>query len=136
VVRLNDFARLRKRMGISQRTMAQLIDSTQAMVARMEKGEVGLIKSAEKLIAEYGLGKNDTKTPLKLQLVNQEPLQTNELQCTKLEHSLYLKKDETSRDWERWWWNKTNKLCLQCALPCKQSSRVKIILCPQYQKKD
>ena len=40
------------------------------------------------------------------------------------------------RNWEKWWYRKSHPLCSRCRLDCKQSWRVKIIRCPQFEAKD
>jgi len=35
----------------------------------------------------------------------------------------------TGREWEKWWWNNLNPLCINCKKSCKQSSRVEIVNC-------
>lgn len=42
---------------------------------------------------------------------------------------------KSTRNWEKWWWKKENKLCLRCSLPCKQSWLVTVSKCPQYAAK-
>jgi len=39
------------------------------------------------------------------------------------------------RGWESWWWKRPHKLCARCAGECKQSWRVKINRCPQFEAK-
>lgn len=36
--------------------------------------------------------------------------------------------------WESWWWDKTNPKCLACSLACKQSDKVTLVYCPQFDK--
>jgi len=135
VVQSTDLAALRKKLGVSQKDMAQLIDSTQQTVSKMEKGEIELTEKAEKLILRYTPPKKALKNSLILKPLRNGELKTNELECTNFEHLLNLKKDETSRDWERWWWHRKHPLCLQCTQKCKQSKRVTIIMCPQCEKR-
>jgi len=35
--------------------------------------------------------------------------------------------------WEKWWWKKSNKLCIGCRQRCKQSWRVKVYRCYQFE---
>jgi hypothetical protein len=35
--------------------------------------------------------------------------------------------------WERWWWKKSIKLCQRCRRDCKQSWRVVVNRCPQFE---
>lgn len=39
----------------------------------------------------------------------------------------------SGRGWEKWWFRKGHRLCEKCALACKQSAKVKVIRCPQYE---
>ena len=41
-----------------------------------------------------------------------------------------------TKEFENWWWNSLNDMCWECTQTCKQSSKVKIIKCPQYEKKE
>jgi hypothetical protein len=41
---------------------------------------------------------------------------------------------KTTASWEKWFWQSEHERCRACVRSCKQSSRVKIIHCPQYQK--
>ena len=134
MVKASDLVELRKRLGVNQLGMAQLIDSTQQTVSRMEKGEIELTESAQKLILRYAPHQKLVKKGLILKPLRNGELQTNELRCTENEHNLNFKKDATSADWERWWWHKKNKLCERCIMKCKQSSQVKIIDCPQFER--
>ena len=40
------------------------------------------------------------------------------------------------RGWASWWWRREHKMCARCKQDCKQSWRVKIIRCPQFEAKD
>ena len=129
---MSDLRALRTKLGVSQADMAQLIDSTQQTVSRMEKGEIELTERVQKLILRYIPPKKRLRNGKILKPLRNGDLQTNELRCSENEHNLNFKKDETSADWERWWWVKSNKLCERCIMKCKQSSQVKIIDCPQF----
>ena len=37
---------------------------------------------------------------------------------------------------EEEWWEHTNELCKTCKQDCKQSSKVELDRCPQYEKED
>ena len=45
-----------------------------------------------------------------------------------------LKKSRTLRGFEHQWWLKKNKKCLSCSKACKQSSFVRLIYCPSYER--
>jgi hypothetical protein len=34
------------------------------------------------------------------------------------------------------WWEDYNKVCLACKKKCKQSSKVKVVVCPLYEPKE
>jgi hypothetical protein len=42
----------------------------------------------------------------------------------------------TTERWERWWWKNVNKACERCTKSCKQSDKVTLCACPQFEKKE
>jgi hypothetical protein len=38
------------------------------------------------------------------------------------------------KEFENWWWSSINKKCLDCIGTCKQSSKVELVKCPDYEK--
>lgn len=46
----------------------------------------------------------------------------------------YVPKDTFNTDarFEKWWWSSVHERCSHCRLTCKQSSRIKLIRCPQF----
>ena len=59
--------------------------------------------------------------------------------------SLLLENDDISvsvvrkgniRGWQSWWFRREHKLCKKCLHSCRQSARVKILKCPQFEAKN
>jgi hypothetical protein len=42
---------------------------------------------------------------------------------------------KSNKEWEEWWQKHTHPLCKKCINDCKQSARVRIIACPQFEEK-
>ena len=40
------------------------------------------------------------------------------------------------KEFTSWWWSDINKKCSDCICTCKQSSKVEILKCPQYEKRE
>jgi hypothetical protein len=49
-----------------------------------------------------------------------------------LEEKARTKGQRCDLAWEGSWFGKINSLCLKCAKDCKQSAKVKIVICPQF----
>lgn len=45
-----------------------------------------------------------------------------------------LRAMKTAKGWKKWWWDKTNPKCLGCSMACKQSDKVTLVYCPQFDK--
>lgn len=43
---------------------------------------------------------------------------------------------KTVWEWNNWWWAEKNSACLRCRKECKQSDKVKVIVCPAFTKID
>ncbi len=57
----------------------------------------------------------------------------NTLKCDSL-YVFYVEDDKPNQSWDKYWWKDKNKICLSCKNKCKQSSRVEIINCNQYEE--
>ena len=44
--------------------------------------------------------------------------------------------EPSAEEFESWWWSGINKECLDCTQPCKQSSKVVLVVCPQFEEKE
>lgn len=42
----------------------------------------------------------------------------------------------TQKEWNDYWWKKVNRKCAKCLHDCKQSYKVDLILCPQFEKQE
>lgn len=42
----------------------------------------------------------------------------------------------TVANWNKWFWEELNPLCIRCIHNCKQSAKVKIIACKKFKSKD
>jgi hypothetical protein len=47
-----------------------------------------------------------------------------------------VRNPSTKDEWEKWWWYRYNTVCLRCAKSCKQSDKVTLCACPQFDKKE
>jgi hypothetical protein len=75
-----------------------------------------------------GIGQGDTPTLTQVEIASNFAFPEK----SPLEEKPRMKDQRPDLTWERGFFSKLNPLCLKCAKDCKQSSQVKIIVCPQF----
>jgi hypothetical protein len=65
------------------------------------------------------------------QIANGEDLQAEDLELTPVSGVPWFIK--TKGEWGAWWWKRPAKLCQRCRRDCKQSWRVVVNRCPQFE---
>jgi transcriptional regulator with XRE-family HTH domain len=125
-----ELTRARKEHGYNQRLMADLLGVSQPMVSMMEKGSKPLTNKALDFISGGYIEITPAPTlapPKKGDLVIKMPLKTKKMREVKMPvlGSLGLLGKSA-----------THPLCLRCRNKCKQTNKIKILSCPQYEAKD
>ena len=123
----------RMNLGISQEEAAKMLNVSRPYVTQIENGKRRITPRILKRMGRYTSVlkpmENDISPDDNLFIINGGMLQKE----SSYEH---LSDAVDSRDWEKWWWKRKHPLCLRCVKTCKQSSKVKIIQCPQYEAKE
>ena len=127
---MNRLREYRKMLGVSQKMMAEMFDISQQMVSEIERGNREIPQNILDRMVNSTLLEN---TPL---IQKSYPRNPNEINATLPQNDTengVFSDFETSRKWEKWWWRTINKLCRGCTRECKQSNKVKVVVCPQYE---
>jgi len=121
----------RRHLGLNQQSFAKMLGISQQTLSLLEQGKRKPTNRIKKSLAMYGNRINTPQNGLKYSKCGKVPLKTKELQCPEIEHFQGLGR----REFESWWWEKFYWKCQQCARECKQSSRVEVLSCPQFQNR-
>lgn len=136
-----ELLRIRKSLKINQVNLSQILGISQQYLSLMENGHKPLNQKALGFIRENEIVQKPPNTlpPAKMDTSGcKEALTINKLSeanCTKNgqpEELADFDDFSTNKGWETWLWKTKHPLCLKCQKECKQSDKVKIIICPQY----
>ena len=128
---MNQLKEYRLRLGVNQKMIAEMFDISQQTVSRIESGKCEIPTNIQERMVNSTLMQNK---PLN---ENRIPRKPNGINATLLQidtESDVFGEHEPSRSWEKWFGRTTNKLCRDCTKKCKQSSKVKVICCPQFER--
>ena len=130
---MNQLKEYRLRLGVNQKMMAEMFDISQQTVSNIESGKREIPTNIQERMVNSTLMQNkplnENRTPRKLNEINATLPQIDTESDTFEAHEL-------SHSWEKWFGRTINKLCRDCTKKCKQSSKVKIICCPQFERTD
>ena len=130
---MNQLKEYRLRLDVNQKMIAEMFDISQQTVSRIESGKREIPTNIQERMVNSTLMQNkplnENRIPRKLNEINATLLQIDTENDTFEEH-------EPSHSWEKWFGRTINKLCRDCTKKCKQSSKVKIINCPQFERID
>jgi len=143
----NELRDIRKQLNFSQQIMALKLGVSQQYLSGLENGRKSIrISMIDKIRKVAGL----TTTPIgranntgELQVVDNKEDDdfsgciyvadnNGDTAGEKMSRTSYPSSIKTRREWEAWWWRKLHQRCLRCSNPCKQSSRIILVYCPQF----
>ena len=128
-----ELKRVRENKGWSQRFLAAVLEISQAYINKMENGSKPLNIRAIQFLERENNVKTNTylRTPKKqVKKGVKKALKLKPLRNHKRPD--FVQNGKVS-DFSDFWWKKKHPLCKKCKKSCKQSIRVMIISCPQFE---
>ena len=125
-----ELTRARKEHGYNQRLMAHFLGVSQPMVSMMEKGTKPLTTKAIDFVSDRYIEITPAPTPAPAKngdLVIKMPLKTKKIRGAKM--PVLASRGLLDK-------SKKHPLCLRCRNRCRQTNKVKVLSCPQFEAKD